>query len=55
MEWDTAAGQIIAEESNGEVVGWNSREPLTYNKKDLRNSWFIVYRNEMEGWIKELV
>ncbi len=42
MEWDTAAGQIIAEEAGGRVVGMDAREPLRYNKENLLNPWFIV-------------
>lgn len=45
MEWDTAAGQIIAEQSGAVVHDYFSRTPLTYNKPDLKNPWFIVERN----------
>jgi 3'(2'), 5'-bisphosphate nucleotidase len=44
MEWDTAAGQAIAENAGGKVVQYDSREPLTYNKEDLYNPYFIVQR-----------
>ena len=43
-EWDTAAGQAIVENSGGEVVDYNTGQPLVYNKKDILNPWFIVKR-----------
>ena len=42
MEWDTAAGHIVAEESGKRVKIFNSDNPLIYNKEDLSNPWFIV-------------
>lgn len=45
MEWDTAAGQCIVEESGGVVVDM-SRKRLTYNKESLLNSNFIVCGSE---------
>lgn len=44
MEWDTAAGQIIIEESGGEVVGVDDGKPVVYNKESLVNPWFIAAR-----------
>jgi len=44
MEWDTAAGQAIAEGAGASVVDFRTRKPLVYNKKDLHNPWFIVQR-----------
>lgn len=41
MEWDTAAGQCIVEESGGAVVDM-SRKRLTYNKESLLNNDFVV-------------
>jgi len=46
MEWDTAAGQAIAEHSGASVVDAMSRDRLKYNKEDLLNPWFIVLREE---------
>ena len=45
MEWDTAAGQCIVEESGGVVLDM-ARKRLTYNKKSLLNSDFIVSCSE---------
>ena len=44
MEWDTAAGQAIAEESGATVNIAGKDEPLGYNKEELFNSWFVVER-----------
>jgi len=44
MEWDTAGGQAIAECAGAEVTEYPSSTPLTYNKPDLHNPWFIVRR-----------
>jgi len=45
MEWDTAAGQAIAELSGAEVVNAQTGRRLQYNKEDLLNPWFIVKRS----------
>ncbi len=44
MEWDTGAGQAIAENSGCKVLQYDSREHLIYNKENLLNPWFIVLR-----------
>ena len=44
MEWDTAAGQAVVENAGGRVLGYETNEPLIYNKKNLLNPWFIVSR-----------
>lgn len=45
MEWDTAAGHAIALSTGQcEVVRADDGKPLTYNKADLHNPWFIVRR-----------
>jgi 3'(2'), 5'-bisphosphate nucleotidase len=41
MEWDTAAGQCLLEQSGGTVVELASQRPLIYNKRELRNPHFI--------------
>ena len=41
MEWDTAAGQCVVEQSGGVVLRVNDKMPLGYNKKDLRNPDFV--------------
>ena len=44
MEWDTAAGQAIAEYAGASVCQHDTSKPLIYNKEDLHNPWFIVKR-----------
>ena len=44
MEWDTAAGHAIALAAGCEMVDATTGQPLTYNKPDLHNPWFIVRR-----------
>jgi len=41
MEWDTAAGHCVVEQSGGSVVSMREKSPLKYNKRDLRNPYFI--------------
>jgi 3'(2'), 5'-bisphosphate nucleotidase len=43
MEWDTAAAQAVAEAAGRKVLIHNSDLPLTYNKENLLNPWFIVF------------
>ena len=45
MEWDTAAGQAIAENAGADVFHYETQKPLIYNKEDLHNPWFIVQRD----------
>jgi 3'(2'), 5'-bisphosphate nucleotidase len=45
MEWDTAAGHLVATEAGTEVVIWNTKSKLTYNKENLLNPFFIVKKN----------
>ena len=42
MEWDTAAGDAIARAAGRKVLDAQTGQPLTYNKPDLHNPWFIV-------------
>ncbi len=44
MEWDTAAAHVLVECAGGGVVRHDTGEPLTYNKPDLHNPWFVVRR-----------
>jgi pseudaminic acid synthase len=41
-EWDTAAGQIIVEEAGGTMIDLETNKPMRYNKKSLRNNFFIA-------------
>lgn len=42
MEWDTAAGHAIIRAAGKEVYRADNHEPLSYNKEDLLNPWFIA-------------
>ncbi len=42
MEWDTAAGDAIARSAGRNVTDANTGKPLTYNKENLLNPWFLV-------------
>ncbi len=42
MEWDTGAGQAIAQAAGAEVVEFDSQTTLLYNKENLLNPWFIA-------------
>ncbi len=42
MEWDTAAGDAIARAAGKQVLDVQTGNPLTYNKEDLHNPWFLV-------------
>ncbi|WP_101842860.1 3'(2'),5'-bisphosphate nucleotidase CysQ [Halobacillus sp. Marseille-P3879] len=44
MEWDTGAGQAIVELSGAKVEVAAENKPLTYNKENLKNPWFLAYR-----------
>ncbi len=42
MEWDTAAGHAVARFAGKKVTVYPTQEPLTYNKENLLNPYFIV-------------
>jgi 3'(2'), 5'-bisphosphate nucleotidase len=46
MEWDTAAGHAIAMEAGCEITLADMKSPLLYNKEDLANGNFIVWRKD---------
>jgi len=43
-EWDTAAGQAVAEMAGAKLLDYKTGEPLKYNRPDLLNPWFVVRR-----------
>lgn len=56
MEWDTAAGHAIARAAGMEIYQEGMEAPLTYNKENLLNPWFVVERKRgREGKIAEKV
>ena len=42
MEWDTAAGQAICEHAGVEVLDWETKKNMLYNREELLNNWFLV-------------
>lgn len=42
MEWDTAAGQAILNEVGAKVLTKLGGEEFRYNRKELRNGWFVA-------------
>jgi len=48
MEWDTAAGQAIAEAAGAEMVVFDTGAPMRYNKENLLNPWFIVKSGQID-------
>ncbi|MBK6832121.1 MAG: 3'(2'),5'-bisphosphate nucleotidase CysQ [Flavobacteriales bacterium] len=42
MEWDTAAGHAIVNESGRKLIDITTGAPMRYNKHELVNNWFIV-------------
>lgn len=42
MEWDTGAAHIVLEEAGGEVLNYETMQPLRYNKENLLNPYFIA-------------
>lgn len=46
MEWDTAAGQAILQESGSELIDLQTKVPMQYNREHLLNNWFIAQRKK---------
>jgi len=42
MEWDIAAGHAIVKAAGGNVINWETKNPLQYNKQNLLNPSFVV-------------
>ena len=42
MEWDTAAAHAVALAAGKQVLNFETRKPLQYNKENLLNPWFLV-------------
>lgn len=50
-EWDTAAGHAILRSAGGEVINLQTMEPLTYNKKEMRNPPFVAFAKSTDSVI----
>lgn len=42
MEWDTAAAHAIVLEAGKQVIQFENKMPVLYNKENLLNPWFVV-------------
>lgn len=42
-EWDTAASDIILQESGGIIIDLQTKQPLHYNKENIQNNHFIAF------------
>lgn len=47
MEWDTAAGQVLLEESGCHLVMLSTHERMRYGKTDFANADFVALRRDM--------
>jgi 3'(2'), 5'-bisphosphate nucleotidase len=45
MEWDTAAGQCILEQSGNALIDVSTGLPMKYNKENMLNNYFIAKHN----------
>ena len=46
-EWDTAAAHIICKEAGCKILDIQTRKELVYNKKSIKNNYFIASRNNL--------
>ncbi|WP_240433481.1 3'(2'),5'-bisphosphate nucleotidase CysQ [Solimonas sp. K1W22B-7] len=54
-EWDTAAGQCVAEQAGAQVLVMPGLQPLRYNQKEsLLNPLFVVIGDPAAGWAERL-
>lgn len=54
-EWDTGAGQCIAEIAGARVLTWPDRKPMRYNQRDtLLNPGFVVIGDTTTEWAAKL-
>jgi 3'(2'), 5'-bisphosphate nucleotidase len=52
-EWDTAAAHIIANESGCRLIDVKTNCELVYNKRNVKNNFFIASRNNIKYTLKE--
>jgi 3'(2'), 5'-bisphosphate nucleotidase len=55
MEWDSAAGHVIARSAGCRLVDINNGSDLTYNKKDLYNPSFIAYHENYHELVRKII
>jgi 3'(2'), 5'-bisphosphate nucleotidase len=52
MEWDTAAGQCILEESGNSLIDLQTGKPMRYNKENMLNSYFVAMHNFKDSTVR---
>ncbi len=56
MEWDTAAGQAVAESAGACFINWKTMQRFNYNREELLNDWFVVSGSKFkEEKLKEMI
>jgi 3'(2'), 5'-bisphosphate nucleotidase len=55
MEWDTAAGQVIAEATNCRIIDTDRGLFIKYNKEELYNPSFIAYKEDFKEMIHKII
>ncbi len=48
-EWDMAACEIVLEEAGGVILDCKTKQPLEYNKPNVRNHYFIAFAKSQIG------
>jgi len=48
MEWDTAAGQAVAENAGAFFLNWKTKNRFDYNRELLLNDWFVVAGSKVD-------
>jgi len=46
-EWDTAAAHIICKEAGCKITDIKTKKELVYNKKSIKNNFFVASRNDL--------
>lgn len=54
-EWDTASAQILAEEAGCSVWDVRTAQPLEYSKPRFKNHGFVVFRNDLESKVIDIL
>ena len=55
MEWDTAASHAVVLYAGGIVIETSYFQPLSYNKADLHNPYFIVYNPALDKIVRKII
>lgn len=55
MEWDTAAGHAICKYAGINVLVYETREEMEYNKLSLLNPWFIASRPDFNEYLPDTI